>query len=183
MKNFFKLLVILGCFFCWFTLGCNQPEGTTQPSSVISDDSLDEQLTYAHQTLSSREEKLINQYIARHELKLIKTSSGLRYTVYHPGKGANAKPSDIVRVRYDISMINGIRSYSTDEDGPKEIRIGQTEAVSGLHELLQYVNRGAKARAIIPSYLAYGFTGDQERIPKGATLVFDLEVLDIITTQ
>jgi FKBP-type peptidyl-prolyl cis-trans isomerase len=78
-----------------------------------------------------------------------------------------------------LKLINGILISDSDSEGPMETVIERAEMVSGLHELLQYMNKGAKARAIIPFRLAYGFTGDQERIPKGATLVYDVEILDI----
>ncbi|MFO7723434.1 MAG: FKBP-type peptidyl-prolyl cis-trans isomerase [Bacteroidales bacterium] len=162
---------------------CHNAEKQSVPDTALHPDSLKYQLEEAHRELSKHEEKIIDQYVKRHELNLKRTASGLMYTVYRTGEGTNARKGDIVRIHYSIGLINGIEAYSTLNGDPEEIMIEKSEAVSGMHELLQYMNQGAKARAIIPSYLAYGLTGDQERIPKGATLIIDIELLQVISTN
>ncbi len=185
MNNFLKGCGIRFLFFLliWASVvGCRN-EGSenerTSPLQQIHPDTLADYLDYASRALSEHEEERIDQYVARHELNLISTPSGLRYRVFVPGEGPNAQPGDLVVFNYSLRLINGILITDSDKEGPMEILVGKGEMVSGLHELLQYMNRGARARAIIPSRLAYGFTGDQERIPKGATLIYDVEILTI----
>lgn len=172
-------LVVLSMFFI---TACNRNPEQTTPSSApssIHPDTLSSMLDEAHIALNRNEEKLINQYVKRHELKLIKSKTGLRYVIYRPGSGPTAKPKDLVVIKYQIQLINGVEVANSERDGLLEVMIEKSDAISGLHELLQIMNTGSKARAIIPSYLAYGFTGDQDRIPKGATLVYDIEVMEI----
>jgi FKBP-type peptidyl-prolyl cis-trans isomerase len=160
---------------------CRNHNASDNISMSIHPDSLEVQLEEANKALNDHEEKIINQYIKRHELNLTATPTGLRYIVYRKGKGVNAEKGDIVRVKYKISLINGIEAYTTSDGQPDEIMIEKSDAVSGIHELLQYMNAGSRARAVIPSYLAYGLSGDQDRIPKGATLIIDIELLQIIS--
>jgi peptidyl-prolyl cis-trans isomerase A (cyclophilin A) len=176
-----KYSPLLLCIF-FLMAACTHPtDQVVEPQ--MPPDSLKEGLELAQQTLNKREENLINQYVERHELKLTISPTGLRYIVYKKGKGGMATVGNVVRINYRVGLINGIEVDNSDVSGSVEIRIEKSEAVSGLHELLQKMNRGAKARAIIPSYLGYGFTGDQERIPKGATLIYDVEILDIKQTN
>jgi FKBP-type peptidyl-prolyl cis-trans isomerase len=185
MKGFKLSLRSIVLFFASASIiaACYSPEKDAPQDVILLPDSLKTQLEEAHQALSEHEEKIINQYITRHELKLDKSATGLRYIVYRKGEGKRPQKGDIVRIHYTIGLINGIEAYSTLNDRPEEIMIEKSEAVSGLHELLQYMTLGSKARAIIPSYLAYGLTGDQDRIPKGATLIMDVELLQIITVN
>lgn len=169
------ILILVGC--------ARNPDVAETTVTQIPSDSLDAYLEYANQSLNEHEEKKIEQYLARHQWDLTKTPTGLRYIVYRKGDGSNAVPGSTVKVNYTLSTINGIVLSSSEKEGPMIVTIEQTDVISGLHELLQLMNQGARARAVIPSRLGYGFTGDQERIPKGATLVYDIEVISIINNN
>ncbi len=174
-------LLMMTCLTVLFAGGaCHQTVEKDETVITIEGDSLPSYLEHTNKALNEHEEKLINQYIKRHEWNLEKSATGLRYKVYCYGKGPLAKKGDLVRINYKIELINGILAYSSRDDGPQEVLIERSDFVSGLHEMLQLMNTGAKVKAIIPSYLAYGFTGDQERIPKGATLIYDIEVIEIV---
>lgn len=164
------------------TQSCNFERGSDHNDdffSHIPEDSLREYQKYANKALLEHEERVINQFLRRYGWDMTKTKSGLRYVIYHEGDGRLALPGDIVKMKCNVKLINGIEVFSAEKDGVQDLMIEKSDFVSGLHELLQYMNEGAKAKAIIPSFLAYGFTGDQEQIPKGATLVYDIELLEI----
>ena len=81
--------------------GCgNRGSDVNSSGNNIHPDSLKEYLDYANQALSEHEEKIIDQYVMRHELKLIRTQTGLRYTVYRQGSGPAAGPDDLVVFNY-----------------------------------------------------------------------------------
>ncbi len=178
-SRFFLSCLVISLFM---VSGCQQPSTPITGSSLDTTD-LKEDLEEAHKTLNEREKRIINQYVARHDLKLTNTPTGLRYRVYKQGSGANALPGNLVRFTYTVSLINGIEIEKSEPGIPSELLLEKAEAISGLHELLGKLNTGAKAKAIIPSFLAYGFSGEQGRIPKGATLVYDVEVLEIINLK
>lgn len=146
---------------------------------VVSKDTVNAALENANKQLSQIEEEEIEDYIARYGWEMVETGTGLRYLVYKEGSGELIKKGQIVRINFSISLINGMKVYSSDDDGPKDFQVGQAEVESGLHEAMEYLKLGDKAKLIIPSHLAFGLPGDQNKIPKKATLIYDLDVLKV----
>lgn len=176
----FNIPVKLLCTLMIFSvISCANRSKEEDQGVNLHPDTLKDHFDYAHYALGEREEKVIDQYVIRHEWRMVKTPTGLRYVVYLEGKGRNARKGDLVTFNYELKLINGIVVSSSEEDGKQQVMIGHDDMVSGLHEALQYMNEGTKAKIIVPSYLAYGLTGDQDRIPKGATLIYDIEIVDI----
>mgnify|MGYP003341512271 FL=1 len=103
--------------------------------------------------------------------------SGLRYEILKAGEGANPKASDTVKVHYTGTLIDGTVFDSSVQRGePVEFPLG--EVIPGWTEGLQKVNKGGKIKLYVPPSLGYGDNGN-DRIPPGATLVFEVELLDI----
>jgi FKBP-type peptidyl-prolyl cis-trans isomerase len=173
------MLTVVGFLFPGCIRNSDHPDH--DPFKDIHPDTLTDVFDYANKALNKHEEEKINQYVRRHNLNLITTPTGLRYRIYVKGTGDNAKHGDVVIYHYTLRLINGTVITSSAETGPQEVVVEKSEMISGLHELMQYMNVGAKGRAIIPSRLGHGLTGDQQQIPKGATLIYDIEIVDIIT--
>lgn len=76
-------------------------------------------------------------------------------------------------------MLNGDYCYSSDSSGVMQIKIGQSNEPTGLQEALQLIPCGSKATIIIPSYLAYGISGDGNKIRSQASLVYNIELLKV----
>lgn len=111
---------------------------------------------------------------------IVELPSGLRYEIVQPGKGAYPGPTDTVQVNYTGKLINGTVFDSSVPSGkPAEIALNQV--IPGWTEGLQKINVGGRIRLYIPSQLAYGDSG-QQGIPPGATLIFDIELLDVKAT-
>ncbi len=103
--------------------------------------------------------------------------SGLAYEIENPGSGVSPKPEDTVRVHYTGKLVNGTVFDSSVERGePIEIRLN--EVIPGWTEGLQKISKGGKMKLYIPPQLAYGENGQGE-IPPAATLVFDVELIDV----
>ena len=111
---------------------------------------------------------------------VITTPSGLQYEVLREGAGASPKASDKVRVHYKGALINGEEfdsSYKRNE--PTEFGVG--EVIKGWTEGLQLMKKGANYRFVIPPQLGYGEMGTPDGgIPPNSTLVFEVELLDIM---
>jgi FKBP-type peptidyl-prolyl cis-trans isomerase FkpA len=108
----------------------------------------------------------------------IKTPSGLIYKELSPGNGPSPKASDIVKVNYRGTLVNGTEfdsSYKRNE--PAEFPL--TNVIKCWTEGLQKMKVGEKARLVCPSDLAYGDAGRPPVIPGGATLIFEIELLGI----
>lgn len=126
------------------------------------------------------ESNQIDKYIERRGWEMTKTASGLRYMVYEDVDG-NIFPQedDTVFVEYEVSLINGKTIYVSDSNHVASFIVGHDEVENGLQEGVQYLNIGDKAKFIIPSHLAHGYTGDFNRIPRNATVIFDISLVGI----
>jgi FKBP-type peptidyl-prolyl cis-trans isomerase FkpA len=122
----------------------------------------------------------IKSFIDSSHWPMQETRTGLHYWIYENGSGETAKKDDHVLITYTISLLNGTVCYRTDAENAKEIHIGHGQIETGLHEALQLMHTGDKARFIFPSHLAFGLTGDSQKIPQRATLVYDIQLLQIL---
>lgn len=136
-------------------------------------------LENANRHMIKTEEDEINSYIKRYNWKMTKTPTGLRYFIYKKGEGDKVKVSSIVKIKYDLRLINGTPLYSSETDGIKTIVMGKSTSEQGLEEGLLQMRHGDKAKLIIPSHLGFGLHGDDNKIPKRATLIYDLEIISI----
>lgn len=107
------------------------------------------------------------------------TESGLQYEILTEGTGAKPAKSDKVRVHYTGSLIDGTVFDSSVKRGtPAEFPV--TGVIAGWVEALQMMPVGSKWRLTIPHNLAYGERGAGASIPPFSTLIFEVELLDIV---
>jgi FKBP-type peptidyl-prolyl cis-trans isomerase FkpA len=105
----------------------------------------------------------------------VKTASGLIYFVERAGTGASPKATDTVKVNYRGSLTNG-----TEFDSSKApIPLGLNMVIPCWTEGVQRMKVGGKSKLVCPSNIAYGDSGRPPTIPGGATLVFEIELLEI----
>lgn len=107
------------------------------------------------------------------------TESGLQYEVLTQGQGAIPKETDHVKVHYTGQLIDGtIFDSSVQRNEPAQFPVNGV--ISGWVEALQLMPIGSKWRLYIPHELAYGPQGAGASIPPYSTLIFDVELLDIL---
>ena len=110
-----------------------------------------------------------------------KTASGLMYFMENEGTGDKPKASDVVKVHYTGSLVDGTVFDSSVKRGtPIEFPIGVGRVIAGWDEGIALLSVGGKAKLIIPSELGYGARGAGGVIPPNATLIFDVELIDIV---
>lgn len=109
------------------------------------------------------------------------TESGLQYEVLTAGDGPKPQPTDKVSVHYHGTLIDGTVFDSSVERGAPA-QFGVTQVIPGWVEGLQLMPVGSKWKLHIPPALGYGDRG-QGSIPGGAALVFEVELLDIVTPE
>ena len=108
-----------------------------------------------------------------------KTSTGLHYKINRVGEGKNPTVGSSVSVHYRGMLIDGTvfdSSYQRNE--PIHFVLGQGQVISGWDEGISLLNKGASAKLVIPSDLAYGSRGAGGLIPPNATLIFEVELVD-----
>jgi peptidyl-prolyl cis-trans isomerase A (cyclophilin A) len=109
-----------------------------------------------------------------------KTDSGLRYKMIQKGDGKKAEAGKTVSVHYEGSLETGkVFDSSYPRKKPIEFRLGQGQVIEGWDEGIALLQVGDKARFVIPSDLAYRAAGAGGVIPPNATLIFDVELMDV----
>ena len=108
------------------------------------------------------------------------TNSGLRYKILQEGNGKQATKGATVSVHYKGQLLDGtIFDSSYKRKQPIDFAIGVGQVIPGWDEGIQLLKVGDKARLVIPSNLAYGSSGAGGVIPPDATLIFDVELMDV----
>jgi FKBP-type peptidyl-prolyl cis-trans isomerase len=109
-----------------------------------------------------------------------KTNSGIRYIIQREGQGESPKPGDVVSVLYVGQLLDGkIFDQYQDREKPFTFRVAREQVIDGWDQVLQLMKRGEKRLVIIPPELAYGSRGQAPKIPRGATLVFEIDLIEI----
>jgi len=109
-----------------------------------------------------------------------KTESGLRYQFIQKGDGKQAENGKTVSVHYEGSLENGkVFDSSYPRKKPIEFKLGIGQVIEGWDEGIALLRVGDKARFVIPSDLGYGPAGAGGVIPPNATLIFDVELMDV----
>ncbi len=107
------------------------------------------------------------------------TASGLQYEIVSEGTGPKPLATDLVVVDYVGSLVDGtIFDSSLARGAPLEIQLDQV--IPGWTEGVMLMNKGSKYKLYIPSSLAYGEQGAGGVIPPNATIIFDVELMDIL---
>ena len=158
-----------------------------QPAQVTND-ALREAFNEIHQRMQAAKnaqfaeaqeagEAFLSDNAKRDEVTV--TESGLQYEVINAGNGETPTAASTVRVHYHGTLLDGtVFDSSYDRGQPAEFHVGGV--IKGWTEALQLMQVGAKLRLFVPHDLAYGEQGAGGAIAPFSTLVFDVELLDII---
>jgi FKBP-type peptidyl-prolyl cis-trans isomerase len=159
-----------------FLIACNSesPSGGKVPEKKAA-----ESLLKTNHYLVKQEKEEIENYIRRHGWQMQETGSGLRYEIVSKGTGEQAVKGNVAVLDYTCRLITGDIVYSSQKDGAKTFVIGHGGVESGLEEAVLLLHRGDKARLVIPSHLAFGLLGDDNKIPPRATLIYEIELIDL----
>jgi FKBP-type peptidyl-prolyl cis-trans isomerase len=114
----------------------------------------------------------------------VTTPSGVKYETLKAGDGPQAKPGDTVVVHYTGTLTDGTvfdTSHKKDKDEPVAFKVGgdTAEVIAGWDEAVPGMRVGERRKLTIPPELAYGEQGRPPSIPSKATLVFEIELVDI----
>lgn len=130
---------------------------------------------------SAANKKLGLEFLAANAKKpgVVTLPSGLQYQIIKQGTGPKPALTDMVRVHYHGTLIDGKVFDSSIERG-QPIELNVNGVIPGWTEALQMMPVGSKWKLFIPSNLAYGDRQAGQLIAPGSTLIFDVELLDIV---
>jgi FKBP-type peptidyl-prolyl cis-trans isomerase len=109
-----------------------------------------------------------------------RTSTGLRYQVLQAGNGPSPAKGDVVAVTYTGKLLNGtVFDQALDASKPFVFRVGRGQVIDAWEEGLQRMKVGERTLFIVPFELGYGTRGSPPKIPRRATLIFEVELLAV----
>jgi len=152
--------------------GCQNKPDTRSNSTPRTEAELIE----INRSLITQDRQQITGYLSKTNRQFTETNTGLWYSVIESGKGQTVKTGDDVSYDFECTLLNGDPCYS----GTQTIRVGYTDAGSGVTEGLHLMQEGSDYLFIVPPYLAFGLTGDGGKIPGRAILVYRIRIKDII---
>jgi FKBP-type peptidyl-prolyl cis-trans isomerase len=146
---------------------------------------------------AEEEKKLLSDFIDKNKITQIAEESGLIVIVSKEGKGKQPKAGDTVVVNYtgmlldgkvfDTSLENVAKANNIFQNGrpyePLKFPLGMGMVIPGWEEGISKLKKGSKARFIIPSSIAYGANGAPPVIPPFSTLIFDVELVNVISQK
>jgi FKBP-type peptidyl-prolyl cis-trans isomerase len=151
----------------------------------IGKDALDWNANDHFNNFKSKKERELEGLISKEQELISKiskgfneTKSGLKYKILNKGDGDKPSSGDLVKVHYKGQLLDQtVFDSSYKRDQPIEFKVGIGQVIPGWDEGILLLNKGDKARFVIPSQLAYGESGAGGVIPPNATLIFDVELI------
>ncbi|MCW3093684.1 MAG: peptidylprolyl isomerase FKBP-type [Ferruginibacter sp.] len=141
-----------------------------------------------------KDDKIIADYLAKNNIQAVKAPQGTYVEIITPGVGETADTSKVLKVFYTGRSLEGGKPFDSNTDSAfghmqvYPVNMGALpgtpgSAIKGWMDGLSLLKKGSKARLYIPSSLAYGAQGAGGDIKPDANLVFDVEVVDMVSTQ
>ncbi len=173
MRNFVYYLFVI----CLFSTFCteNQEKNLLKKPHINIEETL---IKINRQLVKENVEKMKN-FAKEKKWNMQSTERGAMFEIYKMTKNQLIRSGNVVHFKYSLSLLDGTFCYSSDSLGIKTIKLGQGNAEAGLEEVFEKLCEGEKAHIIIPPYLAYGTSGDNNKIPPLAMLVYDVEIVKV----
>ena len=127
--------------------------------------------------LKEEEPQKLDTYLKEKNINVKPTPSGLYYIELKKGKGEKITVNTIVKVHYRGELIDGTVFDSSEGKEPISVTVGVGEVIPAWDEALQMMQKGSKAKIIVPSSIGYG-AQTAGPIPPYSTLIFTIEVID-----
>jgi len=170
MKNIFPLFLIL-----IFLFACNGND--TQ--QIKNWNKIDKKLIDINRYLVKEDKERIESYILRANWNMQQTKTGLWYEIIEEGTGDNITEDQLATINYKVKLLDGTLCYTSDSLGPKNFKVGYGDIEKGLQEGIKLMNKGCKARFIMPPHLAHGLVGDDYKIPPLAIIIYEVELISV----
>ena len=171
----FLLTVLVGAFSACRDHGVT---GSVVTTSETEKEDKDAPYVEGNKNIMRRENEEMQMFIRRYGWQMQRTPTGLYVQILEPGSGDLYVENDRVAVAYRTFLLSGEMVYCSDSDGVKRFVVNRSEEIDALHEAVQLLRPGAKARLVIPSHLGYGVAGDGDRIQGLQPFMMEISMLD-----
>ena len=157
-------------------LAGNEPQVSLEDANTIIQQYMQKKQEAKYQANIDEGKAFLEANAQREEVTVL--PSGLQYEVLKEGDGPKPGPTDKVTVHYHGTLIDGTVFDSSVERGDPAT-FGVNQVIKGWTEALQLMPEGSKWKLYIPSDLAYGPRGAGAKIGPYATLIFEVELLEV----
>ena len=123
----------------------------------------------------------LDNYLTSKRIKAERTREGLFFTVHTEGVGKEPQQGDYIKIRYVGKLLSGKTFDESPKNEPFAFQIGKQQVIEGWDIALQKIRVGAKITLYVPAKFGYGAAGIGDVIPSNTPLVYDIELLDILT--
>jgi FKBP-type peptidyl-prolyl cis-trans isomerase len=141
-----------------------------------------------------KDDQIIKDYLAKNKVQAVKAPAGTYVEILNPGAGDVVDTSKVLKVLYTGRTLLGGEVFDSNTDSafghPQVLQVNMGAApgtpgsvITGWTDGLSLLKKGAKAKLYIPSALAYGSQGAGGKIKPNESLLFDVEVVDVISQQ
>ena len=159
--------------------GChNQETGKVVSSSQTPKEDAEQPYIEGNKEIMRLEQEEMELFIKRYGWKMERSGTGLYYQILSPGHGNLFHEGDTVTLKYRTFLLSGKRIYDSESDGLKTFKVARSEEIVALHEMALLLRPGAKARLVIPSHLAYGVSGDGNKINGRMPIAMTVECVE-----
>ena len=131
--------------------------------------------TFASDSLS------IEGFLSTKKIKAEKMLEGIFYTIHTEGAGETPRQGEFVKIRYIGKLLNGKVFDQSPVDEPYVFELGNGQVIPGWNKAIQKLKIGTKTTLYVPAYLAYGSEGIGNIIPPNTPLMYDIEVVEVLT--
>lgn len=178
----FKVLLPFVALLLW---SCQQAPEARGGSETMNDAQLREALIERNRSVLAGQRERISSFIKQNNLTMQRTGTGMHYRfLTGPLPGTDVLEEDYVSVSFSSRLLDGTPLYETSSQDPLEFVVGKDDQVLlGFHELVQLMHPGDSIQALMPSHLAYGVSGDQNRVPTEAVVEVHLKLLNASKQQ
>jgi len=154
---------------------CSQDKKTIQQMTQAQVDSM---LIAQNRNFHAEEKVRLQKFVSDKQWPTTITGTGIHYWIYQQGTGETVKSEQIAMVEYEVSLLDGTVVYKSKPGEKVPVKIGRDNVESGLHEAMQLLKKGDRAKFVLPSYRAFGLTGEG-KIPMNAAVVYDILLVEI----
>jgi FKBP-type peptidyl-prolyl cis-trans isomerase len=167
MKNIF----IYAVFFL-LTAACNRSGDDAEPVTHIDKN----RLININKYLANKDLDIMRHFVKRKSWKMSLSNEGYFYEIFDEGE--HPKITDDKQVTCDcrISLLDGTLCYNIKN---KVFIVKASDEIYGLHNAMNFLGKGGKARFIFPPHLAYGIQGDFYKIPPRTILLYNVHVTNV----
>ncbi len=173
VKTLFLVLVIV------FFAACGDAPPKITYTKAKDKTTYQNKLIQANRGLVEQDADSIVRFLKHKKWNMQEHGRGLWYEILTEGRGEKAKKEMVISLKYKLSLLDETLLYCSDSLGLKTFKVGHGGVETGLEDAVLLLNKGAKAKIILPPHLAHGLTGDNQKIPPRAILLYELEVVDL----